>query len=129
MRRTLLLTLLAGLTGCTSLTSINPGADKIVITKQAAPSACQYLGSLRSDDINGVTYAYASDDDMDKREVIELKNQAQKLGANLIAVTHETESYSKNKEGQPATLNQQFTTGEAYRCPVKILPKQSDFHS
>lgn len=105
--------------GCTSAGSLQPGADKIVMATQSVPKSCRYLRQVSSSDINGSTQMYTSHKHLQADEINAMRNQALKLGANVVVVTDHRTTYVKRRSGTLVDVHEM--SGNAYACPANAL--------
>lgn len=105
--------------GCSSITPLQPGAEKIVLTSNTSPSRCHYVGQVSAEDTNGVTQMYTTHQYLQTDEINAMKNQALKLGANVIVLTKHQTTYMNNRPD--AILDTHSMMGNAYVCPTNIL--------
>jgi hypothetical protein len=107
------------LSGCTSVT-LQPGAERVRVTSIPLAKDCQLLGTVSSEDINGepaftahsTVHAY-----MQSNEIKDLKNQALKLGANVVLVTqHDFMDFTMPHQNTNVVEKKHHMVGNAYRC-------------
>lgn len=127
------ITILAGLatllTGCFPVTPLKPGAATIKVTPAPVPASCRYVNPVIANDINGKTQMYSSLHRLQRNEVNILKNQALKLGANVVQITSHQTTYVTNNNGSRVDTHR--LVGKAYICspqvannlPAGILPE------
>lgn len=108
------------LAGCTSITPMQTGTEKVIITKQSAPKNCQWRGkvsavneaqSMRSDQHSALL-----DDEYNR-----IRNQAAKLGANTVVLSSSSVMTDKKHwaaKTEHKNIASHVVTGDAYRCPV-----------
>lgn len=87
------------LAGCNG-TSVNPEAQKVVLSANPPPAGCRYISTITGNP--GNVLAGGSKDQNAKNDI---RNQAAKQGANYVQLTTHT-----------ASPNSVYT-GNAYRCP------------
>jgi hypothetical protein len=107
------------LTGCESLL---PGTENIQLTKFHPPSSCQFRGDVDS----GVAKArLVSHQKIEEMQIVTLKNQALKLGGNVIEIPqHETTYYLPYVPPRfPLTpeLKTHRMQGRTYHCDEKAM--------
>ncbi|MHB1948631.1 MAG: DUF4156 domain-containing protein [Gammaproteobacteria bacterium] len=115
------------LAGCAS-TPLVPGAENVKLINHSAPKGCEMRGPVRSQDISGVSTSYTSHENLQVMQLNSLRNDALKLGANVIVLTqHKTASgpeYYSVGQGKittnPLEINHSMQ-GEAYQCPSNIV--------
>jgi len=109
--------LISLLTACAGV-QIKPGADQIKLSGSPAPKDCQFLGQVKSRDINGVTQPYSSHEKLMNEEAKVLRNQAVDLGANFVSITKHVTTYTGDDNQR---VNKHFMAGDAYRCPTSAI--------
>lgn len=110
---------IAAVTGCNS-TPLNPGAESVRIL-QDQPKGCKYLGEVTGNQGNFFTGAYTSNENLETGARNDMKNQAYKLGGNVLV-------YLTNRAGQTNGRDSGMQTnvtlsGIVYKCPADILNK------
>lgn len=111
---------LMALAGCTSISTLNSGAEHIKIVTGGIPKNCNLRGkvSINETEIYGPSHKTVQIGQLNK-----LKSQAIKLGANLIKITnHQTKYYEHPEyiieEGKIQwELDAHGISGLAYHCP------------
>lgn len=98
---------------------INPNADRVVVTHTKAPSYCHYLGKVSSNNINGGTLPYTSQENLFKYGVYSLKKEAYSMGGNYVELTTE-QAVSDNRHGYDLVSSEKLV-GQAYSCPGVII--------
>lgn len=107
----------SAIAGCASqIQPLQPGAEKVQLTKQTLPTTCQDLGQVMA----STPQAYETHEHLEKDQINDLKNQAAKLGANVVAIKgHLTTHMQKHQ----ALIAEHIMEGEAYSCPTSVLNK------
>jgi len=109
------------LAGCQA-TTLNPGAEKILLSPNPPPKGCKYVGEVTGNQGNFVSGGFTSNKNLEQGSMNSLKNQALALGANYVQMLSNRAGVS----GSGLTLGsgnggQQQTnvvyTGNAYKCP------------
>lgn len=100
------------LAGCAAGVSLKPGAKKVVISDEKAPSKCTRIVELSAVQKGGVLGGKA----LQNNAINMIKNMAAEKHANYVYVTH---NYSTTDTGN---LESQFISsvtvkGVAYHCP------------
>lgn len=111
------------LTGCAGVI-LQPGAEKVVVTRSHPPKYCKYVGRVSSADINGSTIWYTSDKNIHHMEMSEMKNQAFAMGANCVVIMDHYYTKYKHAGGFTLTENHKLS-GAAYRCPNRAYMGRS----
>lgn len=122
------ITLIIG--GCASI-PMDPQATRIIATPNAAPKGCKYLGQVIGNQGNFFTGSYTSNRNLEEGAMNDLKNKANKLGANYIqlitnraGVTGSMSGASDRHGGFMGGSSQQTNVtnlGNAYSCPPKSI--------
>lgn len=105
-------------TGILSLGVCTSAAAQVRIGKGPIPRGCKFLGNVGvvTQDINGGTHAYT-----EASQQIDLKNQATKLGANLIVINSHKAAYYPEYFTELGEFRNELEgdalAGKAYRCP------------
>ena len=81
------------LAGCAAK-PLQPGADRIFVTRNPPPEECRFLGEVRGAQGHFWTAEFTSDAELSAGARNELRNRAAALGANYVTI--ETERYSDN---------------------------------
>ncbi len=99
--------------GCAA-TALMPGAERIIVTKTAAPKGCKFLGALIGEQGGSLLGFYTSNKNLAQGALNNLRNQALALGANYV----ELESEHAGSTGGRSSMGQTDVTktGNAYRC-------------
>ncbi len=110
-------TLGVGILASCAAIELQPGAQQIrVVTNE--PQGCKYLGEVTGNQGNFFTGAFTSNANLETGARNDMKNQAQKMGANTVQL-------ATNRSGQSGSFGQgsgsmQQTnvtyTGIAYKC-------------
>jgi uncharacterized protein YbjQ (UPF0145 family) len=100
-------------TGCAQKV-LSPGADQVQLVHKTK-STCNYLGDVFGSHGNFLAGQFISNVELEKGAVIDLKNNAQTLGANRVVVI-------ASRAGETGRLIHTDQTnvvysGEAYACP------------
>lgn len=112
----LCLALALGLGGCAA-TSLNPGAQRVMVTKTEAPTGCVYMGSVVGEQGGSLTGAYTSNANLAEGALNDMKNKAHEMGANYVVLenTQAGSTHSKGTGGQTDVTHM----GNAFKCPEK----------
>lgn len=105
------------LAGCSSISTLEPGAEHVRVGRGPVPKGCQLRGNVSS---SSEYIPLSSHKSVMEGQLNSLKNQALKLGANLVIVTgHQTDYYS-DIIVSTAEINRGIDThamtGQAYLC-------------
>ena len=118
LKRIFLLSAALGMvSGCAAI-PLTKGAEEVRITNQE-PEACKYLGEVVGSQGNWFVGPITSNANLEMGARNDLKNKAQKLGANVVQLltyrAGQTASFSK-KGGSMRQTNVTYM-GAAYYCP------------
>jgi len=103
--------------GCQA-TPVHPEANSVVITRQAAPKECKFLGTVTSN--QGGTFAggWTSNRSLAQGANNDMKNKAHVLGGNYVVLDDSRSGSSFGKTWGLSTAQADFTNqGNVYRCP------------
>lgn len=119
--------------GCSSI-PLEPGANAIIASPNPAPQGCKYLGQVVGNQGNFFTGGFTSNRNMEAGAMNDLKNQANKLGANYIQIVTSragvTGSMGGGLNGGQNGYNYMSggseqtnvtNLGNAYRCPPHAI--------
>lgn len=96
-------------------TEINPGADKVLATKQPAPKGCKFLGTVVGEQGGSLTGYWTSNKKLAQGAINDLKNKAQAMGANYVALENTQAGNTGGRYGGGQTDVTHM--GNAYKCP------------
>ena len=105
--------------GACSAKSVQPGAERIIVSDQPAPAGCKFVGEVHGSQGNFWTSDFTSDENLLAGARNEMRNQAQVLGANYVKI--ETQSHSNNTADH--SLGGTYASvifGNAYTCPDSV---------
>ena len=110
------------LTGCAA-SPLTPGGDSVLLSKEAAPEGCQFLGEVQGTQGNFWTADLTSDANLINGARNEVRNAAYALQADYVKI--ETESLSHNTADHSfGGMYSAVVIGNAYRCGKELLPIQ-----
>ncbi len=113
------LLLCVSLAGCAANPAM-PGSESILISKEAAPAGCEFVGEVQGSQGNFWTAEFTSDTNLINGARNQMRNEAHQLDANYVKI--ETESFSENTADK--SLGGTFSAvviGNAYRCDSSLL--------
>lgn len=117
MKKILLTFATLSVIGC-SATKLNENASLVMVSPNAAPSGCKYLGTVSGTQGGYWTGAYTTNENLDLGAMNNFKNNAYKMGANYVQMSN-----NLNASGHNGTsLSQISYNGVAYSCPQNLLP-------
>jgi hypothetical protein len=103
------------LNGCMSI-SIQPGAARVILSPNPAPKGCKYLGQLVGNQGNFFTGKFTSNPNLEKGAMNDLRNKANKLGANYVHLIVNRAGRNEN-----FVLTNVTNVGNAYLCPSNSI--------
>jgi len=118
MRRPAVLALVL-MGGCVA-TPLEPGAELVRVTHiEPDRGECKWLGDVTGSQGNSFTGEYTTNANLETGARNDLKNQAAKLGGNLVVlITQRTgKTGDFGLEGGPIHQTSVVLTGSVYRCP------------
>lgn len=114
------------ISGCASI-KLDPQATRIVASPNPAPKGCKYLGQVVGNQGNFFTGDWTSNKNLEEGAMNDLKNKANKLGANYIQLittragnTGSMSGFDGNISGHMSQTNV-TNLGNAYFCPPKTI--------
>lgn len=121
-----LLTILtvAFMAGCvTAPRSLEQNAEKVRVVKNVSTN-CKFLGQIKDVNIHGDVFPGASERDLALDDINYLKNEGEKLGANVVVLQQHQVTTKKNtvptgrhKTGTYNVISHDIL-GNAYYCPT-----------
>ncbi len=110
------------LAGCAA-SPLVPGGDTIVLSKEAAPEVCEFLGEVQGTQGNFWTAEFTSDANLINGARNQVRNAAHALGADYVKI--ETESFSHNTaDDSLGGTYSAVVIGNAYRCGNELVAIQ-----
>ena len=110
------------LAGCAA-SPLMPGGDTILLSKEAAPEACEFLGEVQGTQGNFWTADFTSDAKLINGARNQVRNTAYSLGADYVKI--ETESFSHNTADRSSGgTYSAVVIGNAYRCGRELVAVQ-----
>ena len=115
-----LLTLLVGgsfLAGCAA-TAVIPGAEKVLVSRNAAPKGCKFKGSVIGEQGGALTGGWTSNKNLAEGAMNDMKNKAHSLGANYVVIENSTAGNTSSGNWYSSHGQQTDIThmGNAYQC-------------
>jgi len=109
------------LVGCISATPLHPAAQQIMVSRHAAPEACEYLGIVIGQQGDALSGSLTSNKELAQGAVNDLRNRAQLLGATHVVL--EDTRAGNTISGSAIVVHGAQTdvtlTGNAFRCAPK----------
>jgi hypothetical protein len=97
-----------------------PGGDTILLSKEAAPETCEFLGEVQGTQGNFWTADFTSDANLINGARNKMRNAAYALQADYVKI--ETESLSHNTaDHSVGGTYSAVVIGNAYRCGRKLV--------
>lgn len=116
--------------GCASI-PMDPKAARVIASPNAAPKECKYVGQVVGNQGNFFTGGFTSNNNLEEGAMNDLRNKANRLGANYIqlvtsraGVTGSTSGAFDGHGGYMSGGSQQTNVtnlGNAYSCPPKLI--------
>jgi|HubBroStandDraft_4_1064222.scaffolds.fasta_scaffold242406_1 hypothetical protein len=110
-----------------SAIQLRPGAERILVSKNAAPNGCRFLGMVVGSQGNSITGSWTSNKALSEGAMNELKNKALGLGGNYVQIETDRAGQTTSGGGFFGTggISGQQTdvtmTGNAYKCDPEKL--------
>jgi hypothetical protein len=111
--------------GCAGPRVLEPGAENVKIIKVTTilPKSCKFLGEISNDNVHGNMDILAPQKALKSDDIIFLKNEGNKLGANLVVFKqHRTTYVPEYRRGmgpEPINVSIDNIIGSAYLCPFE----------
>ena len=107
------------LAGCAA-SPLMPGGETVLLSKEAAPEECVFLGEVQGTQGNFWTADFTGDSKLINGARNEVRNAAYALQADYVKI--ETESFSHNTADRSLGGTYSATViGNAYRCGEEIV--------
>ncbi|WP_437319422.1 DUF4156 domain-containing protein [Sorangium sp. So ce385] len=102
---------------------LNPGAEKVIVTKQPAPEGCRFLGTLVGEQGGSISGKFTSNANLQKGAVNDMKNQAHDLGGNYVVLenTNAGTTISGDRDSISGEQTDVTHMGNAYSCPPQLV--------
>ncbi|KYF69198.1 DUF4156 domain-containing protein [Sorangium cellulosum] len=102
---------------------LNPGAEKIIVTKQPAPQGCRFLGTVIGEQGGSISGKFTSNANLQEGAVNDMKNKAHDLGGNYVVL--ENTNAGNTLSGDRDSISGQQTDvthmGNTYSCPPQLV--------
>jgi hypothetical protein len=119
------------ISGCASI-PMDPTAARVIASPNAAPKECKYVGQVVGNQGNFFTGGFTSNHNLEEGAMNDLRNKANRLGANYIqlvtsraGVTGSTSGAFDGQGGGYMSGSSEQTNvtnlGNAYKCPPKLI--------
>ena len=108
--------------GCSAI-SLNPGADKIRVTREE-PKDCEYLGEVIGSQGNWFTGGSTSNKNLELGARNDLKNNAHKMGGNVVVLLTDragVSGYGNQYGGSSSAQTNVTITGAVFKCSDRIV--------
>lgn len=112
--------------GCASIQT-DPQSAKVIVSPNAAPKKCKYLGQVVGNQGNFFTGAWTSNRNLEEGAMNDMRNQAGKMGANYVQLmttragnTGSVHSFNGDISGGSQQTNV-TNLGNAYSCPAAAI--------
>ena len=123
--------LIASMLSACAATKLNPGAERIIVSRNAVPKSCKFLGAVIGEQGGAFTGGYTSNKNLAQGALNDMRNKALELGGNYVQLETDragvTGSGSMNVNrgsifGSSHSAQTDVTqTGNAYRCPPEDI--------
>ncbi|WP_437940163.1 DUF4156 domain-containing protein [Sorangium sp. So ce341] len=102
---------------------LNPGAEKVIVTKQPAPEGCRFLSTLVGEQGGSISGKFTSNANLQKGAVNDMKNQAHELGGNYVVLenTNAGTTISGDRDSISGEQTDVTHMGNAYSCPPQLV--------
>ena len=108
-----------------SAIQVRPGAERILVTRNAPEKGCTFLGTVMGSQGNAFTGGWTSNKNLSAGAMNAMKNEAYSLGANYVQI--ETDRTGNTTSGSTigghGSISGQQTDvtmmGNAYKCPME----------
>lgn len=113
-------------TSCSAI-KVKPGAERVLVSKNAHPEGCKFLGTVVGSQGNAISGGWTSNKNLSEGAMNDLKNKAFDLGANYVQI--ETDRAGNTMSGSmfqgSGSMSGHQTdvtmTGNAYKCDPEKL--------
>src|SRR5262245_8908458 len=111
--------LLSAFAGGCGATSLQAGADKVLVTHVPPPDDCRYVATVVGEQGGALTGPFTSNKHLAEGAVNDMKNKAHDLGANyvLLETTSTGNTVSGDRHGISGRQTDVTHMGNAYVCP------------
>ena len=112
--------------GCAAI-PLEPQAHRIIASPNPAPKSCKYVGQVVGNQGNFFTGGYTSNPHLEEGAMNDMKNKANRLGANYIQLitnrAGNTGSFSgvNGRIGGRSEQTNVTNVGNAYKCPPATI--------
>ncbi|AUX40995.1 lipoprotein [Sorangium cellulosum] len=102
---------------------LNPGAEKIIVTKQPAPQGCRFLGTVVGEQGGSLSGPFTSNANLQQGAVNDMKNKAHDLGGNYVVLenTNAGTTISGDRDNISGQQTDVTHMGNTYSCPPQIV--------
>lgn len=119
--------IVTGLTGCDSVQPTSPAAAKVLVTPNAPPKGCKYLGAVVGNQGNFFTGGFTSNKNLEEGSFNDLRNKAANLGGNYVQVLSNRAGVtgggggSADGFGGGSEETNVVANGNVYKCPPAAI--------
>lgn len=131
MKKLLALSAITALVAGCSAIPLDPQANHILVSPHKAPKGCKFVGQVFGNQGNSFTGAWTSNVELEKGAMNDMRNQAQKMGANYIELLNSRSGVSGSgqiagdKNGMAGFSHSEQTnitnSGNAFVCPASAI--------
>ncbi len=102
---------------------LNPGAERVIVTKHAAPQGCRYLGTVIGEQGGSLSGPFTSNANLQEGAVNDMKNKAHGMGGNYVVLenTNAGNTISGDKDSISGQQTDVTHMGNAYSCPPQLV--------
>lgn len=111
-----------GFSACSAVT-LQPGAQKVMVSNDPAPKTCKFLGTITANQGNFFTGVYTSNKNLQEGAFNDMRNQAVALGGNRVVLLMATAastgggSFSNGTGEMSSGQTNVALTGNVFACP------------
>ena len=110
------------LAGC-SASPLLPGGGTVLLSKEAAPDTCEFVGEVQGSQGNFWTAEFTSDANLINGARNQIRNAAYALRADYVKIETESFSHNTGDESLGGTYSA-VVIGNAYRCSKELVAAQ-----
>ncbi|MGK3995839.1 DUF4156 domain-containing protein [Sorangium sp. So ce1024] len=102
---------------------LNPGAEKVIVTRQPAPQGCRFLGTVIGEQGGSFSGKFTSNANLQEGAVNDMKNKAHDLGGNYVVLenTNAGNTISGDRDSISGQQTDVTHMGNAYSCPPQLV--------
>ncbi|WP_437627900.1 DUF4156 domain-containing protein [Sorangium sp. So ce1151] len=118
-----LLLLSSALLPACAAVELNPGAERVIITRQPAPKGCRFRGTVIGEQGGAISGPLTSNANLQEGAVNDMKNKAHEMGSNYVVLenTSTGNTISGNRDSISGEQTDVTHMGSAYSCPPRLV--------